>query len=381
MRQVVLVAVLSLLVVSPVSAQIAGGPEGSTSDARGFSVSAEALVWWFKGNATPPLATDGLFNEPGTKVFLGGSDLDTDPNPGFRVTAAYSLTERWGVEGSFLYVPPRSTRKTVSSSGQPGSTDLWIPFIDPNIPAESLAELSATGFFAGSATEELRNSLLGAELNATMRLPAMGSFRLEALGGFRYLRLKETYTFSTDSPNIPPEPADVFRTTDQFETTNNFYGPQVGARVRLDRGGFSLSGAVKVAFGAMVQSVDIDGQLVTNDFNNFGAPQTFVGGYFAQPTNIGSHTRSVFAVVPEVGLTLGYQITRRISVFAGYTFLYVSNVLRAPGQVNRTINPVGVPAITGDPPGPRPGPAQPSFKFQSSDFWAQGLNFGLALRF
>jgi hypothetical protein len=381
MRHAVVVAVLSLLVVSPVSAQTPGSSSGSTSDARGFSVSAEALLWWFKGNAAPPLVTDGLFNEPGTKVFLGGSDLDTNPNPGFRVTAAYSLTERWGVEGSFLYVPPRSTRKTVSSSGQPGSTDLWIPFIDPNIPAESLAELSATGFFAGSATEELRNSLLGAELNATMRLPAMGSFRLEALGGFRYLRLKETYTFSTDSPNIPPEPADVFRTTDQFETTNNFYGPQVGARIRLDRGSLSLSGAVKVAFGAMVQSVDIEGQLVTNDFNNFGAPQTFVGGYFAQPTNIGSHTRSVFAVVPEVGLTLGYQITRRISMFAGYTFLYVSNVLRAPGQVNRTINPVGVPAITGDPPGPRSGPAQPSFKFQSSDFWAQGLNVGLALRF
>jgi hypothetical protein len=180
----------------------------------------------------------------------------------------------------------------VSSSGQPGSTDLWIPFIDPNIPGESLAELSATGLFAGSATEDLRNSLLGAELNGTMRLPAVGSLRLEALAGVRHLRLKETYTFSTDSPNIPPNPADVFRTTDQFETTNNFYRPQVGARARLDLGGFFLSGAVKVAFGAMVQSVDIDGQLVTNDFNNFGAAQTFVGGYFAQPTNIGKATPS-----------------------------------------------------------------------------------------
>ena len=49
----------------------------------------------------------------------------------------------------------------------------------------------------------------------------------------------------------------------------------------------------------MVQSVDIDGQLVTNDFNNFGHRRR-CRGYFAQPTNIGSHTRSVFAVVPEV---------------------------------------------------------------------------------
>src|ERR1700674_3570407 len=108
MRHAVLVAVLSLLVVWPASAQTPGSSSGSTSDARGFSVSAEALLWWFKGNATPPLVTDGLLNEPGTKVLLGGSDIDTNPNPGFRVTAAYSLTERWGIDGSFLYVPPRS---------------------------------------------------------------------------------------------------------------------------------------------------------------------------------------------------------------------------------------------------------------------------------
>ena len=165
---------------------------------------------------------------------------------------------------------------------------------------------------AGSATEELRDSLLGAELNATMRVPTMGPLRLEGLGGFRYLRLRETYAFSTDSPNIPPHPLDVFQTTDEFDTTNNFFGLQVGlrARARLGRVRRVLRGrAVKVALGAMVQSIDIAGRLVTNDFNNFGAPQTFAGGYFALPSNIGDRTRSVFAVVPEAGLSLGYRIT------------------------------------------------------------------------
>jgi len=314
-------------------------------------------------------------------VILGGKDLDTNPNPGFRVTAGYALTKTWGVEGSFFYVPPRSTTRGVSSSGQPGSTDLWVTFIDPNIPDESLTELSATGFFAGSATETLRNSLMGAELIGTAKLPAPGFLRLEALAGFRYLRLKETYTFTTSSPNIAPLHPDVFETTDQFETTNNFYGLELGARGRADWGRVFLTGAVKVGLGAMVQSVDINGQLVTNDFNNFGAPQTFAGGYFAQPTNIGTHTRTVFAAVPEVDLTLGYQITPRISVFAGYTFMYASNVLRAPAQVNRTVNPFGAPAFTGDPPGPQIGPAEPSFKANSSGFWAQGLNIGLAFRF
>jgi len=380
-RHVALAAVLSALIAGTAWAQTSGTGPAAGDDGGRFSVSAEALVWWFKQNPAPPLVTDGLLGQPGTQVLLGGDDLDTNPNPGFRLTAGYGFDRTWGVEGSFFYVPPRSTSRSVSSSGQPGSTNLWLSFIDANIPSESIEQISATGFFAGTATEELRNSLMGAELNGTARLPAMGAFRLEGLGGFRWLRLKETYTFSTSSPNIPPQPADVFQTTDQFETTNNFYGMQLGGRGRASRGGLFLTSTVKVGLGAMVQSVDIDGQLVTNDFNNFGSVQTFPGGYFAQPTNIGTHTRTVFAVVPEVNLTIGYQITPNLSVFAGYSFLYASNVLRAPAQLNRTINPFGIPAITGDPPGAFPSPKEPSFTFQSSDFWAQGLNVGLAFRF
>ena len=108
---------------------------------------------------------------------------------------------------------------------------------------------------------------------------------------------------------------------------------------------------------------------------------SFSGGYFAQPTNIGSRTRTVFAVVPEVGINVGYQITPWASVFAGYTFVYTNNVVRATQQVNGSINPTGRPAFTGNPPSPLTGPAQPSFKFNSSDFWAQGITVGLACRF
>ena len=377
MRQAVVAATLSVLVFTGVaSAQVARASADSP-----FNISAEALLWWFKGNATPPLVTDGLFGGPGTKVFLGDRGADSNPNPGFRLTASHDLTATWGVESTFFYIPPRSTSRTVGSSGQPGSKDLFIPFIDVTISRESLTNLSSETLFSGRATEELRNSLLGAELNGTMRLPMLGSLRMDALAGFRYLRLRETYTFTTDSPNIPPQPADVFRTRDEFDATNNFFGLQVGARARADWGPVFLGGLVKVALGAMVQSVDIDGQLVTNDFNNFGTPQTFVGGYFAQPTNIGNHTRHVISVVPEAGLTLGYRITPQLSVFTGYTFLYASNVVRAPQQVNRQINPTGAPALAGNPPRTLVGPAQPSFKFNSSDFWAQGLNVGLAYRF
>jgi hypothetical protein len=363
------------------SVGIAGAQAAGTVQAGSFSVSAEALLWWFKDSPTPPLVTSGILGEPGTRVLLGGDDIDTDPNPGFRLSAAYAPSPAWGVETSVFYIPTRSTHRTVSSSGQLGSPQLFVPFVDVLLPEESVTELSSPGLFAGKARESLSNSLLGAELNATLLLTPLGPVRIDGLGGFRYLRLRETYSFVTDSPNITPQPADVFQTSDRFETTNNFFGLQVGARARTAWGPLFLTAVLKVALGAMVESADIAGRLVTNDFNNFGAVQTLAGGYFAQPTNIGNHTRHVFAVVPEAALNLGYRITPRLSVFAGYTFLYASNVLRATRQVNRDLNPFLIPAISGNPTPIPVGPAQPSYKFRASDFWAQGLNVGLAFGF
>jgi hypothetical protein len=375
MKRAAVAALFSLLVAQVASAQTAAS---ASATAGPFSISAEALLWWFKGNATPPLVSDGSLEDPGTKILLGGKDLDTDPNPGVRLSLGYAFSDRWGLDSSVFYVPTRTTSRSVSSSGQLGSTDLFVPVIDVTIPGESLQAVSSQGLWAGRSGEQLSNSLLGADLNGTVRVAAGGSWRVDALGGFRYLRLRESFLFTTDSPNIPPFPADVYQTSDQFDTTNNFFGGQLGARARGDWGSFFATGVVKVGLGVMVQTVDIEGTLLTNDFNNYGTPIAYPGGgYFAAPTNIGRRTRSVFAVVPEAGLTVGYRLTPWMSIVAGYTFLYVSDVVRAPAQISRNVNYSPFDA----PPAPPAGPQEPSFRFKSSDFWAQGLNVGLEFRF
>jgi putative beta barrel porin BBP7 len=373
-RAAAVIAVVSLLIATGVaSAQTTGAAPTTVGP---FTVSAEALLWWFKGNATPPLVSTGALGEPRTSVLLGGDDQDTNPNPGFRVSAGYALGERWGVEGSVFYIPTRTTSRSVGSSGQVGSTDLFVPVIEDNL--ESKENISAGGFFAGRAREDLSTNLLGAELNGTMRLARGPAWRVDVLGGVRYLRLRESFTFLTDSPNIPPQPADVYRTTDQFDATNTFLGGQLGARARGDWGSWFATAVVKVALGVVRETVGIEGTLLTNDLNNLGSPVAYPGGgYFAAPTNIGERTRNVFAVVPEAGLNLGYQVTPWMSVVAGYTFLYVSDVVRAPQQINRTVNYSSFDL----PPGPPTGPQEPSFRFKSSSFWAQGLNVGLAFRF
>ena len=375
MRHAVIVALASLLVFAGTAwAQTAPPPSGPSP----FSISAEALLWWFKGNATPPLVSDGLLGDPGTRVLLGGRDVDTNPNPGLRLSASYAPDGPWGLDTSVFYVPTRTTSRVVGSSGQAGSTDIFVPIIDATIPGESVSNLSQAGFFSGRAREQFSNSLLGADINATLRLAAGRGWRLDGLGGFRYLRLRETYQFTTDSPNIPPQPADVYHSQDKFDATNNFFGGQLGLHARGDWGAWFLNGLVKVGMGVMVQSVSIEGTLTTNDFNGFGTPVAYPGGgYFATPTNIGDRRRSVFAVVPEAGLTLGYRLTPWMSVVAGYTFLYASDVVRAPQQINRVVNY----SSGSNAPGPPTGPQEPSFRFKSSDFWAQGLNVGLAFGF
>ena len=365
---------------------IGAGPAAAQTDARrsagAFSIDAEALVWWFKGSPTPvPLVTDGVLGQPGTRVLLGGRGLDSNPEPGFRLAAGYTLTERWGVEGGFLYIPTRSATRSVSSSGQPGSTNLFFPFFNVIPDAENVTPISLAPSFRGEAREELSQSLLGVELNGTVALAPAGPWRIKLLGGFRYLRLKEDYTFTTSSPFNPPLPADVYRTTDQVGTTNAFYGPQLAVRADVDSGRWFARGTIKLGMGAMVQSADLSGSLVTNDFNGFGAPQTYAGGYFALPSNIGSHNRTVFAVVPELGLNAGFRITPWAAVVVGYTFLYTNNVARPGQQINRSINPTQGLVYGGAPPARLQGPGQPSFKFTSTDFWAQGVSVGVVVRF
>jgi hypothetical protein len=167
----------------------------------------------------------------------------------------------------------------------------------------------------------------------------------------------------------------------QQDTRNDFYGAQIGARVRYDADRRYVGGSVKVALGAMVQKVDINGSLVTNDFTNLGATQTFPGGYFELPTNIGGYSRTDFAWVPEVQVNLGYRLTPAVSIYAGYNFLYTSDVVRPGNQINRNINPTQSVSYVGEPPVRLQGPAESSFSYNTSDFWAQGINIGLSVRF
>lgn len=375
-------AVMAVIAATWTGAAWAQGEPAPMAAASRWSVSAEALFAWFKNSPTPvPIITDSYADDPNVNVLLGGGTMDTNPNYGFKLTGAYRFDNRLGVELAGFYIPSRSTSNGVSSTGLPGSIDLYLPYFDVLRGAENITEISYWPTYRGSAQATLENSLGGGELNLTWSLPPRDAWRVDLVGGFRYLQLRESYTITTSSPYNPPNPADIWNTTDAFDARNRFYGLQAGARTTFDQGPWVGGATAKIALGTMQQRVSVNGYLETNDYTNYGPTQIYPGGYFALPTNSGDHSRNTFAVVPEIAFNVGYRLTPQATVYVAYSLLYASDVARPGDQINRNINPSQTVSWGNDPPVSPVGPAQPTFGFTTTDFWAQSLSIGVAYRF
>jgi len=130
-------------------------PMPAESDSR-WSLSVEALFASLKASPTPvPIVTDNYLDVPGVNVLLGGGTVDTNVNAGLRVTGTYRIDNRMGIEVGGFYLPSRTTSASVSSTGQPGSVDLLLPFYDVTIHQENVTELS---FWPTTAAARRRRS-------------------------------------------------------------------------------------------------------------------------------------------------------------------------------------------------------------------------------
>src|SRR5262249_48023859 len=124
--------------------------------------------------------------------------------------------------------------------------------------------------------------------------------------------------------------------TDTLATRNHFYGAQVGIAGQKQWGNLTLDGVLKVALGATHEEVNIQGvQLFPPGTPNV---DTRTGGLFALSSNIGNFSRDRFAVVPEIGVTLGWYLTENVQLTVGYNFLYWSSVVRPGEQIDRNLD-------------------------------------------
>ena len=371
-----------------------------------FWFSNEYLLFWIKDGplAAPLVSTSnptdhGALGAQSTSVLFGGSGLDYGTFSGIRSTVGGWLDseQTFGVAGRGFLLEQRSVPFSARSDAG-GIPLLAFPVFDPRpagtplsfsnqppgatLPGEAGLFITQAGNFAGGLAVSSATRLWGAEGNGLINLVRNDHWQLDVVAGFRYLDLNENLGIETTALGLAGAgtfDGALFLTRDIFQTLNQFYGGQIGLRCsyRYDR--LSAELLTQVALGSTHQVVNRNGNTsITNSQDSTLPSGTYLGGLLVVPTNSGRLDRDAFTVVPEMELQLGYAVTNYLRLFVGYNFLYWSNVVRPGDQLDRVINPSQVPAFGGL---SLTGPARPAPLFQQSDFWAQGVTFGMDLRF
>ena len=347
------------------------------------------MNWSIKAARFPALVTSGSFADAmpaalgadNTTVLLGGRGTNFFDRRGGRFGAGAWLDDEQlaSLEASYFFVGGRSINRTFASAGEPV---LAVPFFNLNSGLQDASAATFPGIASGQINVEAPSFLQGVELNMGVKLWQTERFRLEGLAGFRYVNLVEgLHITETSLVTLAPQFIGMFpfngntiTVSDSFDTRNHFFGGQVGTRAEFTHKRWTLELLSKVALGVSHQSVAIRG------FTGIDTqPASAVNaGLLAVSSNSGQFSRNVFAVVPEVGVNLGFQLTDHARIFAGYTFFYWSNVARPGEQIDTSVNPNLVPTFMNPAVG---GPARPSFAFRGTDFFAHGANIGVEVKY
>lgn len=261
----------------------------------------------------PGSATFGhLFYTAGAEA-LGGNDLQQGfcggprvgltrrGDGGYDLELSYFQIDGWRNDKAVVPDDPgdclvmRAPGRWLSPAVTPGG---WVGWIQTN--------QSSTQAMAWEYATQLRN----AELNVWSNRACP----LTLLAGFRWVNLSEDLAGALSPPTISTEPP-FWNTT----TSNNLFGFQIGANGKvLQRGRFSIDGLIKAGI-----------------YDN-NAEQTTAVSVIAKQVSTASASTNHAAFVGETGLQCSYQVTRALSLKAGYQLIWLEGVALAPGQIQET---------------------------------------------
>lgn len=353
----------------------------------------EYLGWQMDAMDTPPLVTTNPAGTPQNQSgFIGGTDTSTlfggelndSFRNGFRVRGGWYVdpSRFWAIGGDYYELFGSGDSFTASSDG---SGRLARPFYDIVGGQETAQFTSFPGLVRGdiSVNSDTKLRSFGINLQADAVNPpnhpsqtANGCAReprVDWIIGYRNVLLEDKLQFSENLTALVP-PGGSVNLRESFETENQFQGLELGFVREVPFGRWWFETTSRVAVGNNSQRVKIAGN---TRLVEAGVAETFPGGLYAQRTNIGTYERNRFTVVPELGATIGFHVGPRFSLNAGYTFVYISNVVRAGDQIDTDINPGLLPVEVN----PLNGPLRPRFIFRETDFYAHGLTVGGDFRF
>ena len=361
---------------------------------------AESLLWWIrKGPIPTPLVTTGNPADPfagalgrdGTNVLVGEQNIGYGAFSGARVQSGFwfDMEQLWGLELNAFLLPSRPLSRTLTSNAA-GNPPIFIPLKDVLAGEDSFTVAFPQGV-SGTVTVSSSSRLWGTEASFLRGRCQEDRGQFTVLAGIRYLNLDENLQLSRivndfggiladpSNPGNPQPKGTILATSDRFRASNHFVGGQIAARGQFnfeERWSVDVTG--KLALGSTLQALDIAGS--TTQQKQGATPTAWPSGLFAGANNSGYFEHSRFSFVPEVDIKIGYQLTKSLSLYTGYTFLFWTNVIRPGNQISRTVDERTIPTAVVFTPGFQAAlPAAPTFN--QSSFWAQGIVFGLQYRY
>jgi len=340
-----------------------------------------------KGTEIPPLVTTspedtpreeaGVLGLDTTQILFGGRAIDNDAVSGGRLNFGFWLDpcQMVGVEADYLVLGRAVTHFDAAS---PAQVILARPFLNVETGLQDSGLIVYPDVVEGSVSVRGSSTFQGFEALLRRALYRNCSARADVLIGYRFNRLDDGLEIAESTTSLDPQSlvpvGTVMAINDVFRTTNQFNGGELGVATSWRHCAWSLQSVLKVALGNTHSRVNIFGTTTTT-LPDGGGSATYPGGFLALPTNMGTFQKDSFAMIPELGVTLGRDLTCRLRATVGYSLIYWSKVVRAGEQVDLNLNP------TQFPPGTLAGAPEPQFRAVTTDFWAQGLNFGLDFRF
>lgn len=376
-----------------------------------FWVRGEYLNWQFRNprlasivattSSTPNIVDNfGALDQAGTQVLLPAGQYSYDRFNGGRVIGG--VTIGIPIEISGFWMNQTTTVFQRSSDGSVGSQMLSVPFQAPNlntpglqnvnIPVELASSAGFPGLTSGSLSVTATAILWGLDVNFYYPLLGADRFFFDCFAGYRHLGLGETLTIRKTLASVNPivaidfaaeptgfGPGFTTTTVDEFATSNHYNAGQLGARGGFSMGRFAVLLESKLGLGETLQVLSVNGSSTLQAPGIRGTTRTLEGGIFAVNSNIGTQSRSVFSFVPEIDVNIGFQLLRSVRLFAGYSILWWTNVVRPGDQISNIVDSRQIPTnsefvagFTGTSPGR---------SFVTTDFWAQGFNFGILIGF
>jgi hypothetical protein len=338
-----------------------------------FWVELDALAWTVKGDRLPallttspvgtPFAVAGTLGAPTTTVLFGNSAVNGDWRAGGQLRAGYWFDpqRQRGIEASFFDLQSRSSGIATDSTANP---ILARPFFDAVAGAQSATFVAFPGVATGSAVISETSRLLGADALYRQDIGGWSEARISALIGYRYLHSSDKLAIATTTNTV----GFSLGVSDQINASSDFHGVDLGIAGEWSRDRWTLEWRGKVALGANLSSAQVNGATAVTIA---GVTTTAPGGMLALSSNIGNFSQTRFAAVPELDLKVGYQVAPQWRIVAGYDLVYWTNVQRAGGLIDTTVNPSLLPGGIGG------GPQRPQPMFNTSPLLAQGFNVGV----